>query len=61
MNQLITLLKNKTVLWSLVIAVLSVLQGYLFEFNLTPIHQMIAGLIISVVVVLLRFIETPKE
>jgi uncharacterized membrane protein AbrB (regulator of aidB expression) len=61
MNQLITLLKNKTVLWSLVIAVLSVLQGYLFEFNLTPVHQMIAGIIISVVVVFLRFIETPKE
>ena len=61
MNQLITLLKNKTVLWSLVIAVLSVLQGYLFEFNLTPVHQMIVGLVISVVVVLLRFIETPKE
>ena len=59
MNQLITLLKNKTVLWSLGIAVLSVLQGYLFEFNLTPVHQMIAGIIISVVVVLLRFIETP--
>ena len=57
MNQLITLLKNKTVLWSLVIAVLSVLQGYLFEFNLTPIHQMIVGLIISVVIVLLKFIE----
>ena len=61
MNQLITLLKNKTVLWSLVIAVLSVLQGYLFEFNLTPVHQMIVGVVISVVVVILRFLETPKE
>ena len=61
MNQIITLLKNKTVLWSLVIAVLSVLQGYVFELPLTPIHQMWAGIIISVVVVLLRFIETPKE
>jgi uncharacterized membrane protein len=60
MNQLITLLKNKTVLWSLVIAVLSVLQGYLFEFNLTPVHQMIVGVVISVVVVLLRFLETPS-
>ena len=57
MNQLITLLKNKTVLWSLVIAVLSVLQGYLFELSLTPVHQMIVGLIISVVIVLLKFIE----
>ena len=58
MNQLITLLKNKTVLWSLVIAVLSVAQGYLFELPLTPIHQMIVGLIISVVVVLLKFTES---
>ena len=61
MNQLITLLKNKTDLWSLVIAVLSVAQGYLFELPLTPVHQMIVGVVISVVVVLLRFIETPKE
>ena len=61
MNQLITLLKNKTVLWSLVIAVLSVAQGYIFELPLTPIHQMWVGIIISVVVVLLRFIETPKD
>ena len=59
MNQLITLLKNKSVLWAIVIAILSVLQGFLFELSLTPIHQMIVGCIISVVVVLLRFIETP--
>ena len=57
LNQLITLLKNKTVLWSLVIAVLSVAQGYLFELPLTPVQQMIVGLIISVVIVLLKFIE----
>ena len=57
MNQLITLLKNKTVLWSLVIAVLSVLQGYLFELSLTPVHHMIVGLILSGVIVLLTFIE----
>ena len=57
MNQLITLLKNKTVQWSLVIAVLSVLQGFVMEFPLTPVHQMIAGVVISVVVVLLKFLE----
>jgi len=39
--------------------VLSVLQGFLFVFPLTPIHQMIVGIVISVVVVLLRIIETP--
>jgi len=27
---------------------------------LTPVHQMIAGVVIAVVVVLLRFIETPS-
>jgi len=57
MNQLITLLKNKTVQWSLVITVLSVLQGFVMEFPLTPIHQMIAGVTISVSVVLLKFLE----
>ena len=58
MNQLIILLKNKSVLWALVVSILSVLQGYLFEFNLTPIHQMIAGIVIAVVVVLLKFTES---
>ena len=57
MNQLITLLKNKTVQWSLVISVLSVLQGFVMEFPLTPIHQMIAGVVIASVVVLLKFTE----
>jgi len=60
MNTLITTLKSKQVLWAIVIAILSIAQGYLFELQLTPVHQMIAGCIISVVVVLLRFIETPQ-
>jgi len=61
MNQLITTLKSKQVQWALVIAILSVLQGFVMELPLTPIHQMWVGIIISVVVVLLRFIETPEE
>jgi hypothetical protein len=60
MNTLITTLKSKQVLWAMVIAVLSILQGYLFELQLTPVHQMIAGVFISVIVVLLRVIETPS-
>jgi len=60
MDKLITLLKTKSVQWALVIAILSVLQGFLFVFPLTPIHQMFVGIIISVVVVLLRVIETPS-
>jgi hypothetical protein len=58
MNQLITALKTKSVQWAIFIAILSVLQGFAFEFPLTPVHQMIAGIVISVVVVLLKFIET---
>jgi hypothetical protein len=37
MNQLTTLLKDKHVLWAIVIAILSVLQGFAFEFPLTPV------------------------
>lgn len=58
MNTLITTLKSKQVQWALVIAVLSVLQGFLFELPLTPVHQMITGLVISVVVALLKVIES---
>ena len=58
---ILTLLKDKHVLWALFIAVLSVLQGFVMEFPLTPIHQMIAGMVISVIVVLLRIIETPSS
>ena len=57
MNKLITLLKTKSVQWALVVAVLSVLQGFVMEFPLTPVHQMIAGVTISIIVVLLKFLE----
>jgi predicted permease len=57
MDKLITLLKTKSVQWALVVAVLSVLQGFVMEFPLTPVHQMIAGVTISVIVVLLKFLE----
>jgi len=57
MEKLITLLKTKSVQWALVVAVLSVLQGFVMEFPLTPVHQMIAGVTISVIVVLLKFLE----
>jgi len=61
MNQITTLLKDKHVLWALFIAILSVLQGFVMELPLTPVHQMFVGIVISVVVVLLRIIETPTQ
>ena len=57
MNQLITTLKSKQVQLALVVAILSVLQGFVMELSLTPVHQMIVGVTISVVVVLLKFLE----
>jgi len=57
MNTLITNLKSKQVIWAIVIAILSVLQGFVMELSLTPIHQMIAGVVIAIVVVLLKFTE----
>jgi len=57
MNTLITTLKSKQVQWAIVIATLSVLQGYVMELPLTPVHQMIAGVVIAIVVVLLKFTE----
>jgi len=54
MNQVITLLKTKSVQHALLIAVLSVLQGFVFEFPLTPVEQMIAGIVLAVFIVLYK-------
>jgi hypothetical protein len=57
MNTLVTLLKTKSVQWAIVVAVLSVLQGFVFLLPLTPIHQMIAGVVIAVVAVIIKYME----
>lgn len=54
MNQVITLLKTKSVQHAMLIAVLSVLQGFVFELPLTPIEQMIAGIVLAVFIVLYK-------
>lgn len=51
-------LKSKTVWFSITLAVLSVVQGYLHVLPLTPQGQMYAGLGIAVVVTLLRVVTT---
>lgn len=55
---ILQLLKSKTVLFAILLAVLSVLQGYVGLLPLTPIQQMYVGLAISVVVTLLRIVTT---
>ena len=58
MQTLIQLLKSKTVLFALFLAVLSVLQGYVNLLPLSPKDQMYVGIAISVVVTLLRIVTT---
>lgn len=53
-----SILKSKTVWFSVLLAVLSVVQGYLHVLPLTPIHQMYAGLAIAAVVTVLRAMTT---
>jgi hypothetical protein len=52
------LLKSKTVWYAIAIAVLSVLQGYVFLLPVKPVEQMFVGLAISVGVVILRLLTT---
>ena len=58
MTSIIQLLKSRTVLFALLLAGLSVLQGYVFLLHIPPAQQMCVGLAISVVVTLLRIITT---
>lgn len=50
--------KSKTVWFSVLLAVLSVVQGYLHVLPLTPVNQMYAGLAIAAVVTVLRAVTT---
>ena len=58
MPTLIQLLKSRTVLFALLLAVLSVLQGYVFLLHIPPVQQMYVGIAISVVVTILRIVTT---
>ena len=58
MQTLIQLLKSRTVLFALLLAVLSVLQGNIGLLPLTQIQQMYVGIAISVIVTILRIVTT---
>jgi uncharacterized membrane protein len=49
--------KSKTVCFAILIAVLSILQGYVGLLS-SPVLQMSAGIVISVGIVILRFLTT---
>ena len=58
MNTLKSALKSRTILFALLIAVLSVLQGFVYILPISPVNQMYIGLLVSIAVVFLRFITT---
>jgi hypothetical protein len=58
MTTIIQLLKSRTVLFAILLAVLSVVQGYIGLLPLTQIQQMYVGIAISVIVALLRIVTT---
>lgn len=52
------LLKSKTILFSVALAVLSVFQGYIAQLPLTPIEQMWVGMGVAGAVAVLRAVTT---
>jgi hypothetical protein len=52
------LLKSKTVWYAIIIAVLSIVQGYINLLPMTPVAQMFIGITISVGIVILRLLTT---
>ena len=53
-----SLLKSKTVWYAIIIAVLSIVQGYINLLPMTPVAQMFVGIGISVGIVILRLLTT---
>ena len=52
------LLKSRTVWFAILLAVLSILQGYVGLLPLTPLNQMLVGCGIAVCITLLRIVTT---
>jgi len=57
-NNIKQALKSKTILFAIAISVLSVWQGLLGQLSLTAFEQGIIGSLISVCIIILRFITT---
>ena len=58
MQLLLQALKSRTVLFAILLAALSVAQGYVGLLPLTQIEQMLVGIGISVIVTVLRIVTT---
>ena len=58
MTKLFQALKSKTVWFAILIAVLSIVQGYVALIPVTPVQQMYVGIAIAIVVTVLRVVTT---
>ena len=58
MTTILQLLKSRTVWFALLLAVLSIVQGYVALLPITPVQQMFVGCGIAVAITLLRIITT---
>jgi hypothetical protein len=58
MNILLQLLKSRTIWFAILLAVLSIVQGYVALLPITPVGQMFVGCGIAVAITLLRIITT---
>ncbi|MDZ7892323.1 MAG: hypothetical protein U5L73_11275 [Rhodoferax sp.] len=58
MSKVVQVFQSRTVLYALVIAALSVLQGFVFLLPITPLQQMYVGVALAVGIVLFRAITT---
>lgn len=56
MDKLKQALRSRTVWYAILIAILSVLQGFVFLLPVSPIEQMIIGLVAALGVIILRYI-----
>ena len=55
---ILQLLKSRTVIFAILLAILSIVQGYVGLLPLTPVGQMIVGCLIAVCITILRIITT---
>jgi uncharacterized membrane protein YccC len=58
MPDLKSVLRSRTVLFAIAVAILSVLQGFVFALPVPPVGQAVIGCLIAVAIVLLRAVTT---
>lgn len=57
-KRLLRAYKSKTVIFGIIVAALSALQGFVLAINIDPIHQALIGFILSIIIIVLRFVTT---